>query len=113
MKFILGTLLVLIGQTLAWFQMHGQFFNETFRKNPILVSVIGGAFVSFTFIYGTKLLAEHFEGSYWGARLITFAAGIIAFAFLTQFILDETLNLKTGVMLFLATSIVLIQVFWK
>jgi len=41
------------------------------------------------------------------------AMGMIAFAFLTWFRLNEALTLKTGITLTLALAIVLIQVFWK
>ena len=56
---------------------------------------------------------EGFDGLLWPQRLVVFALGMISFAFLTWWFMNEPLNTKTWVSLALATCMVLIQVFWK
>ena len=107
-----GTLLFLLGQILVWYQINGQFLSEWIKNNPIVISFLGIP-ISFTYIYATKYLVEAFEGELWPQRLIGFALGMVAFAFLTWLHLGETITLKTGVTLVLALAIVLIQMFWR
>ena len=112
LRFIYGSLLFLIGQTLVWYQINGQFLSEWCKKHPLVMSLFGFP-ISYVYIYATHHLVIAFDGQLWPQRLIGFAMGMIAFAFLTWFHLNETLTLKTAVTLTLAFSIVLIQVFWK
>ena len=72
-----------------------------------------GVPISYAYIFATHHLVIAFDGELWPQRLIGFSVGMVAFAFLTWFHLDETLTLKTAVTLALAFAIVLIQVFWK
>jgi hypothetical protein len=111
-KLITGTLLFLLGQTLVWYQINGQFLSEWIKKNPLIMSILGIP-ISYVYIIATRDLVIAFDGELWPQRLIGFAMGMIAFAFLTWFHLNETLTLKTAVTLSLAFAIVLIQVFWK
>ena len=111
-KLITGTLLFLLGQTLVWYQINGQFLSEWVKKNPLIISLLGVP-ISYVYIVATDHLVTAFDGELWPQRLIGFSMGMISFAFLTWFHLDETLTLKTAVTLALAFAIVLIQVFWK
>lgn len=69
--------------------------------------------ISYVYIVATRDLVIAFDGELWPQRLIGFSMGMIAFAFLTWFHLNEALTAKTAVTLALAAAIVLIQVFWK
>ena len=109
----LGLGLFLIGQILAWYQTNGQFISNWVKDHPILVALIGGVPVGYSYILGTTYIVEAFGGELWPSRLLGFAMGIIAFTLLAYLHLGETINVKTLTTLFLATSIVLIQVFWK
>ena len=111
-KLILGTLLFLLGQTLVWYQINGQFISTWMKKHPLAVSFLGVP-ISYVYIYATQYLVEAFDGDMWPQRLIGFSMGMIAFAFLTWLHLNRGITLKTGVTLTLAVVIVLIQVFWK
>ena len=111
-KLLLGSLLFLVGQILVWYQINGQFLSEWIKKNPIAISLLGIP-ISYTYIYATRHLVTAFDGELWPQRLIGFALGMISFAFLTWFHLDEQITLKTAVTLFLAVLIVFIQIFWK
>ena len=111
-KLITGTLLFLLGQLLVWYQINGQFLSEWVKKHPLIMSFMGVP-ISYIYIIATKHLVIAFDGELWPQRLIGFAMGMVAFAFLTWLHLNQSINLKTGITLVLAFAIVLIQVFWK
>ena len=111
-KLITGTLLFLLGQTLVWYQINGQFISEWMKKHPFAVSFLGVP-ISYVYIYATQHLVESFNGDMWPQRLIGFSMGMIAFAFLTWIHLNQGITLKTAVTLALATAIVVIQIIWK
>ena len=110
---ILGILLFFIGQSLVWIQTNGQFVWPTIKKNPFLVSIIGGTIISYTFIQATKYVVEYYGGELWPGRFIGFSTGILAFTILTYFIMNEGINTKTMVSLALAFALICVQLFWK
>jgi len=110
---IIGSFLLLLGQSLSWFQTNGQFISEGIKNNPILTSLLGGIPIGLSYIYGTAYVVEAFNGALWSSRIIGFATGILIFSFLTYMFMKEGINLKTGVILSLATVIIILQVFWK
>lgn len=111
-KLISGTLLFFLGQIMVWYQINGQFISTWMKNHPLAVSFLGVP-ISFVYIYATQHLVEAFNGEMWPQRLIGFAMGMIAFAFLTWFHLNQTITLKTTVTLALAVAIVVIQIVWK
>ena len=111
-KLITGTLLFLLGQTLVWYQINGQFLSEWIKQRPLVMSLMGVP-ISFIYIYATQYLVEAFNGDLWPQRLIGFSMGMIAFAVLTYIHLNQAITLKTAVTLALATAIVVIQIIWK
>ena len=111
-KLIIGTLLYLVGQTLVWYQINGQFISEWVKERPWLMSLLGIP-ISYVYIYETQYSVEAFNGDLWPQRLIGFSMGMISFAFLTWFHLNQEITLKTAVTLALATAIVVIQIIWK
>ena len=111
-RLVLGAFLFLVGQVLVWYQVNGQFLSDWIKARPWLMSLLGIP-ISFVYIYATRHLVVAFDGQLWPQRLIGFSMGIISFAFLTWFHMNEALTVKTAVTLGLAAVIVLIQVFWK
>ena len=111
-KLIIGTLLFLLGQTLVWYQINGQFLSDWIKQRPLMMSLLGIP-ISYVYIYATQYLVEAFNGDLWPQRLIGFSMGMIAFAFLTWIHLNQAITLKTAVTLALATAIVVIQIIWK
>ena len=101
------------GQTLIWFQTNGQFINEWSKKNPLLISILGGTVISYMFIKATALIAAHYDGALWPGRFIGFSMGICSFAFLTWYFMGEGINTKTLVSLGLAVALICVQLFWK
>lgn len=107
-----GAFLFLVGQVLVWYQINGQFLSEWMKKNPLVMSLFGIP-ISYVYIWATHHLVIAFDGELWPQRLIGFSMGMVAFAFLTWFHLNQAITPKTAVTLGLAFSIVLIQVLWK
>ena len=112
-KLLIGILFFLAGQTMIWYQTNGQFKWKWFAEHPILLSLMFGAFISYTYIIGTKYIVEHFDGLLWPGRLIGFGIGAVTFAILTYFYMGEGITAKTAVSLILAITLVSIQIFWK
>jgi len=105
--------LFLFGQTLIWFQVNGQFLWPWFKRNPIFLAVVLGAIISYSFIYATKFSYEYFNGLLWPGRFLGFGLGMISYALLTSWLMQEGINLKTLTSLILATGIICVQLFWK
>lgn len=110
---IIGVVLFTISQSLIWIQTNGQFVWPWFKKNPIILSIVGGSFISYIFIYATRYVAEYYDGAIWPGRFIGFACGIVTFTTLTYLLMGEGVSNKTLVCLFLALGILFVQAFWK
>jgi hypothetical protein len=110
---IFGILLFLLGQSLIWFQTNGQFFWPLFKKNPVILSIVGGSIISYLFIVATNFVAIYYNGQIWPGRFIAFSTGMVSFAILTYLIMGEGLNTKTIISLFLAFLLICVQLFWK
>tara|TARA_R110000744_G_scaffold169506_1_gene287391 strand:+ start:124 stop:474 length:351 start_codon:yes stop_codon:yes gene_type:complete len=108
-----GLGLFLLGQVLAWYQTNGQFISVWVKEHPLLVALIGGVPVGYSYILATAYVVEAFNGEIWPSRLLGFSMGITAFTILTLIHMDESITLKTGTVLILALMIILIQVLWK
>ena len=99
-------------QSAVWFQTNGQFVWSWFKDHPFILSLFGIP-ISLGYIWATKFAFTAFDGTLWPGRLIGFAMGIISFAILTNYYMDEGISTKVIVSLILAITLVLIQVFWK
>jgi len=112
-KLLLGLLCFLVGQIIIWYQTNAQFFSIWAKDHPVYMAAIFSFPISYTFIYGTKFIVEHFDGQLWPGRLIGFGIGAISFAILTYAHMGEGITAKTAVSLILAITLVLVQIFWK
>lgn len=110
---IMGAFLFVVAQSLIWIQTNGQFVWPWFKKNPIIISIIGGSVISYIFIRATALVAEHFEGLLWPGRFLTQGIGIVVFFLMTLLLLNEGVNTKTAISLVLAVILISVQIFWK
>ena len=110
---ITAVLLFTFGQTLIWYQTNGQFKWPWFAEHPFIVSCIFAIPISYAFIIATKLIVVYFDGTLWPGRFIGFATGMMSFALLTSFYMNEGINAKTAISLVLATALVAIQILWK
>jgi hypothetical protein len=110
---IYAFLLFSIGQAIIWIQSNGQFLWPWWKSHPLLVSFTLGGIASYIFIKATYHTYTYFNGMLWPGRFIGFGSGIIIFALLTWFLMNEGMNMKTLVSLFLAVALLAVQIFWK
>jgi hypothetical protein len=72
-----------------------------------------GVPITWAFMEATRYAVSGFGGQFWPGRFTSFVAGIIVFTVMTYVFKEEAVNLKTGVSLLLALSLILVQLFWK
>ena len=112
MKLLLAILLLSIVYVIGWYQLHGQFLWDWFKKYEYYLIWISVPSTLIS-IRAIKLINEHFNGLIWPNRILTFTIGIILFTFLTSYHFGEKLSLKTLTLLCLCGIIVTLQVIWK
>ena len=112
MKLIFAILLLSIVYIIGWYQIHGQFLSEWFKKYEYYLVWISVPSTLIS-IRAIKLINEYFNGLIWPNRILTFTIGIVLFTFLTSYHFGERLSLKTLTLLSLCASIVILQVIWK
>jgi hypothetical protein len=112
MKLFIAICLLSLVYTTGWYQLHGQFINDWFRRwqNYLVLISVPATLIS---IKAIKLVNEHFDGKMWPNRILTFTVGIILFTFLTSYHFDERLTFKTICLMGLCGLIVFLQVVWK
>ena len=109
---LIGMLFYLLAQGTTWFQMQGQFIWDYFKKNPLIISLLGIP-ISYLFIMATKYTVEGSDGLLWPSRFIGFGIGIIVYGILVSVYFNEGINPKTLISLLLSIIIICIQVLWK
>ena len=82
------------------------------KDNPHIMVLLGIP-ISYLFMASVKFMVEHFDGQLWPSRLIGFAMGTIMFTIMSIYWFNEHISIKTGMCLFLALCILLIQLFVK
>ena len=109
---VVGMGLFFLTHIFIWFQINGQFVWKWFAEHPILLAIFGAP-ISFLLILSTKYMVDGFGGLLWPGRLVGFSLGMIVFAILTAYFMNEGMTPKTIVSLILATALVAIQILWK
>ena len=100
-------MLLFVTQIIIWFQLNGQLRWEWFKDNYLLMSLLGVP-ISYALLLTTKFGYTGF-GELWPIRLLGFATGMISFPIITYLILGEGITIKTGVSIFLAIVIMILQ----
>lgn len=112
-KLAVSFLLFTLAQSIAWFQINGQFLWTSFKEHPVIVAFTLGGISSLIFLTAANYAVEHFNGLLWPIRFITFGTGMVAFSILTYVMMGESMNAKTLVSLLLSLAIICLQIFWK
>ena len=81
---LIGAAMYLFAQLLTYYQLNGQFIWASFKKNPLLLSLLGLP-VSYLFIVATNYAVQGFGGQMWPNRFIGFATGILVYAWGTNY----------------------------
>jgi hypothetical protein len=103
-------ILLIIANTISWFQLHSQFvWKEVwFWNNPWTTALVGFP-VGVMYFYATKFSFLHF-GFTWNFRMVGFGVGTIIFGIMSWSMLKEIPTLKTVICILLALAIILIQI---
>ena len=109
---LLGISFYMVGQIVAYYQLNGQFICPWFKRNPLLLSLLGIP-VSLIFISATKYTVTAFDGTMWPQRFIGFASGILIYAWGTSYYFNQPIDVKTTISLGLAFLLIGVQIFWK
>jgi hypothetical protein len=89
---LIAFLCIVLGQSISFIQLQGQFINE-WMKNNIWASVLLGLPISWLLITFTRYCKDAFDGQIWPGRLIGFAIGAIVFSVMSYFIFHEELSM--------------------
>jgi hypothetical protein len=105
-------LIFLLGQIVVWVQVNGPLLWQWARTYKLGLMFLGVP-ITWAFMEATRYAVSGFGGQFWPGRFTSFVAGIIVFTVMTYVFKEEAVNLKTGVSLLLALSLILVQLFWK
>lgn len=108
MLITISILLFLAAQTLAWLQINGQFVWPWAKNHTMLLSLIGIP-ISYLLMLASDYAYEGLDGKLWPGRFMAFAIGMFVFTILTSLLLGEGITVKSGVSLFLALVIIVLQ----
>tara|TARA_R110000737_G_scaffold348358_1_gene381983 strand:+ start:199 stop:435 length:237 start_codon:yes stop_codon:yes gene_type:complete len=78
-----------------------------------MIMATAGFPISYLLIISTRYMVDGFGGLLWPGRLVGFSLGMISFAILTSFYMQEGLSMKTSISLILAIALVVVQILWK
>ena len=107
-KEILATIIILfLANIVIWFQLNSQLKWDWFKDNYLLMSILGMP-ISYALLHSTKYGYIGF-GELWPIRLIGFAVGLMTFPVITWIMLGEGITIKTGISIFLAGIIMVLQ----
>jgi multidrug transporter EmrE-like cation transporter len=111
-ELLTGVIVGIAAQVLTFLQLQGQMKYEWFRNHYWIV-VFMGIPISMLFMYSVKNMVGAYGGQMWPSRLIGFSIGAIVFSYMSWYLFNEPLTLKTIICLFLAVLILVVQIFFK
>ena len=111
-KILIGVIFGILAQTMTFFQLQGPIKYDWFKNHYWLV-VLMGIPISMLFMFSVKNMILAYGGEMWPSRLIGFSIGAIVFTYFSWSLFGEPLTLKTIICLFLAVSILMVQLFMK
>lgn len=108
----LSFFLFLFGQIIVWVQVNGPLIWPWAKEHRFLLMVLGIP-ITWLFMDATRYAVSGFGNLFWPGRFMSFTAGIFIFTVMTYMFREEAINVKTGISLVLAFSLILVQLFWK
>lgn len=102
----------LLGQIVVWIQVNGPLIWDWAKTYKIALMLLGVP-ITWAFMEATRYSVSGYSGQFWPGRFTSFVAGIFIFSIMTYMFKGEAINLKTGISLGLALSLLLVQLFWK
>jgi hypothetical protein len=109
---VLSFTIFLLGQAVVWIQTNGPLIWDWAKTYKAALMLLGVP-ITWAFMEATRYAVSGFGGLFWPGRFTSFVAGIFIFTIMTLIFKGESINLKTGVSLGIAFSLLLVQLFWK
>ena len=107
----IGLFFGMLAQICTFFQLQGPLKYE-WLKNHYWATVLLGIPISMLFMFSVKNMIIAFNGQMWPSRLIGFSMGAMVFTYMSWYLFNEPMSIKTLICLGLAFSILIIQLFW-
>lgn len=111
---IKGILFLITGHTMGWFAGNSQFVWEYWQNKPIVATLLFGTPAGLAFWYGTKFCFIATGEELWSVRFIAAVFSYAVFPLMTWYFLGETMfTPKTMICVFLAISILFVQIYYN
>tara|TARA_R100001079_G_C4362599_1_gene115679 strand:- start:88 stop:432 length:345 start_codon:yes stop_codon:yes gene_type:complete len=112
-RFIIATIIFIVGQLAAWFQSNAGILGGKLEENYILLAIVLGPVVSLSFAVATRMMYQE-VGSLWVIRFLTFGIGYLIFIPLTWYFLgEEFLTAKNVISFCLCLALIVTQFLMK
>ena len=106
-------MMIMVSQTLTWFQSNSQFVWPVWSDKPYLSVFIFGIPAAFMFWYVAKYGMESLHSA-WDLRFLIFGVSYITFPILTGYFMHEQLFTKKNIVcFFLSMIMIVIQYAWR
>ena len=111
---LLAIAFFIAGHTMGWFAGNSQLVWEYWKDKPVLATLLFGTPAGLLFWYGTKYCFIATGGELWSVRFVAAVFSYVTFPIMTWYFLGETIfTLKTMICIFLAMSILFVQVYFN
>ena len=113
-EMIYGISFFILGHALGWFAGNSQFVWSYWEDKPILAIVLFGTPAGLAFWYGSKFCFAATGGELWSVRFLAAVFSYTIFPVMTWYFLDESMfTPKTLICVFLALSILFVQIYYN
>lgn len=104
----------ILGHTLGWFAGNSQFVWQYWEDKPLLATILFGTPAGIAFWYGSRFCFEATGGELWSVRFIAAVFSYTVFPVMTWYFLGESMfTPKTLICVFLALSILIVQIYFN
>lgn len=112
-EMIYGIGFIILGHTMGWFAGNSQFVWDWWKDKPILATILFGTPAGLAFWWGSKFCFLATGGELWSVRFIAAVFSYTVFPVMTWYFLNESMfTTKTMICVFLAMSILFVQLYF-
>lgn len=113
MRIMLGALVFMAANAVAWFQTNSMILNKWASDNSLLIALILSPIAGMLYAHGTKFLYGELS-SLWSVRFISFGISYMVFIPLTWYFFGEQVfTIKNVISFFLCVALISIQFLLK
>lgn len=113
-EMLIGIGFLVLGHIMGWFAGNSQFVWDYWKDKPILATLLFGTPAGLAFWYGTKFCFIATGEELWSVRFIAAVFSYTVFPVMTWHFLGESMfTPKTMICVFLALSILFVQIYYN